>query len=103
MFDAYAQFVVFRWPGCAVTMILERRKRGPVERVSQIARPIHPVYVVGWLMRLCTACLHHDDRKVERCPSRGGDDFAKLTARGFVSRSPPLRRCLAKAASRLVT
>jgi hypothetical protein len=39
-------------------------------------------------MRLCTNCLHHDDRKIEHCPSCGGDEFAKLTGKGYVTALP---------------
>lgn len=39
-------------------------------------------------MRLCTNCLHHDDRKIEHCPSCGGDEFAKLNGKGFVVALP---------------
>jgi hypothetical protein len=40
-------------------------------------------------MRLCTNCLHDDDRKVEHCPACGGDQFAKLNGKGFVVTLPP--------------
>ncbi len=49
-------------------------------------------------MRLCTACLHVDDRKVEHCPSCGGEDFAKLNGKGDVVAIPagamPCQDCL---------
>lgn len=50
-------------------------------------------------MRLCTNCLHHDDRKIEHCPSCGGDEFAKLNGKGYVTALPagagmPCQGCL---------
>src|SRR5262245_1697611 len=39
-------------------------------------------------MRLCTDCLHHDDRKIEHCPSCGGGQFATLTGKGYVTTLP---------------
>ncbi|HEY4280393.1 MAG TPA: DnaJ domain-containing protein [Conexibacter sp.] len=50
-------------------------------------------------MRLCTNCLHHDDREIEHCPSCGGDEFAKLNGKGYVTALParagmPCQGCL---------
>lgn len=39
-------------------------------------------------MRLCANCLHHDDRKIEHCPSCGGNEFAKLNSKGYVVAIP---------------
>jgi DnaJ-like protein len=50
-------------------------------------------------MRLCTNCLHHDDRKIEHCPSCGAEEFAKLNSKGYVTELPagagmPCQGCL---------
>jgi hypothetical protein len=39
-------------------------------------------------MLLCTDCLHADDRKVDHCPSCGGQSLAKLTSNGDVTTVP---------------
>src|SRR3954454_21356100 len=39
-------------------------------------------------MRLCTDCLHLDERKAEHCPSCGGSEFARTTRRGNVVTLP---------------
>jgi hypothetical protein len=39
-------------------------------------------------MRLCTDCLHLDDRQVKHCPSCGGDQFAEATGKGEVVAVP---------------
>jgi hypothetical protein len=39
-------------------------------------------------MELCTDCLHLDDRKIEHCPSCGGNEFAHSTKKGDVVSVP---------------
>jgi hypothetical protein len=39
-------------------------------------------------MLLCTDCLHADDRKIDHCPSCGGQSLAKLTSNGDVTTVP---------------
>jgi hypothetical protein len=50
-------------------------------------------------MKLCTDCLHADDRKVEHCPSCGGTAFASVTSNGDLVTVPaeagmPCQGCL---------
>ncbi|MCW3049809.1 MAG: hypothetical protein JWO74_4093 [Solirubrobacterales bacterium] len=51
-------------------------------------------------MRLCTACLHVDDRAAEHCPSCGERAFARITKSGALITVPaaagmPCQSCLA--------
>jgi DNA-binding CsgD family transcriptional regulator len=39
-------------------------------------------------VRVCTNCLHHDDRKIEHCPSCGSYELAELNGKGFVIAVP---------------
>src|SRR4051794_18003036 len=40
-------------------------------------------------MRLCTSCLHLDERKIEHCPACGGTGFAKVNRQGAIVAIPP--------------